>query len=226
MALLQPPTLSRLIKEARIFLNQKEEKNSFWKDDELSIYANDAIRQYFLILSENAEGQFDEKVSLDLVAGQETIALPTDCFEVRAIFRVQNEVNQILQYKNNLTESYDTSVQSGGDTYVPYYYFRGESIVLRPVPGTNEVGGLVLEYTKFPETLITGLDAMTSNISTIFKELVVMYMVYKAKLKESSVQGGDTYRASEGHLSSLFTQFKNTVGGRSKFPQYILPFNP
>lgn len=226
MAQLSAPTLSRLILEARIFLNQRQEANSFWKDDELTIYANDAIRQYFLVLNENAEGNFDTKVALDLVAGEEEVDLPTDCFEVRSVFKVKNNFNQILTYMNNVTQSYETSTGNSAQDYSPYYYFRENKLVLRPIPGFSETGGLVVEYTKFPETLITGGDAMTASISPIFKELVVKYMVYQAKLKESSVRGGDTYLAVERHLADLYKNFKAAVAGRSKYPQYTIPFDP
>lgn len=226
MALLTEPTLKRLLLEARIFLNQRDAANSFWKDDELTQYINDGIRQYFLTLNENAEGQFDTSTSLDLVNGQELVALPDDCFEVRSLYKVKSNYNEMLHFKNNVSQSYDTQVNSTGENYSPYYYFRGNSIVLRPIPGFNETGGLLLEYTQFPETLINGADAMTSGISPIFKELVVMYCVYKAKLKESSVMGGNTFQAAQIHLADLYKNFKTAVSSRSKYPQYINPFDP
>jgi hypothetical protein len=226
MATLSPDTLNQLLTQARLFLNQPKSDNSFWSDPELTGYINDGIRQYFLIIAENGEGQFDAKISLDLVQNVETVALPTDCFEVRSLYRVRNGSNDILRYNNNISKGYSTQGGNSGDSYLPYYFFRGNDIVLRPIPGFAETGGLILEYTAFPETLITGLDTMTNKISPIFKELVVKYCVYQAKLKESSVMGGDTYRPVEAHLADLFRMFKETVGGRSKFPQFISPFNP
>jgi hypothetical protein len=173
-----------------------------------------------------AEGQFDSRTTLDLVSGVETIALPADCFEVRALYRVQTQGNQILAYRNNITSGYDTTQSSGSDLYNPYYFFRGNSLVLRPIPGFSQTGGLVLEYTHFPETLITGLDSLTSGLSPVFKELVVAYCCYKAKLKESSVMGAATYTAIESHLANLYKVFKETVSNRSKYPQYIVSFTP
>lgn len=233
MALLLSPTLSRLILEARIFLNQPQEANSFWKDNELTIYANDAIRKYFCIINENTEGQFDTSVYLDIVANQEVVPLPDDCFEVRAVYKVQPNFNVMLKYRNNLTESYVTNPTdaNSGDQYAPYYYFREAGLVLRPIPTFNEVGGpttggLLLEYTHVPDTLIVGGDTLTSSISPVFKELVVKYMCYQAKLKESSVLGGNTYEPVASQLMELERQFKESVGGRSKYPQYVVPYSP
>lgn len=226
MATLSPPTLARLIKEARITLNQRDPNNSFWADDELTMYINDAIRQYFVVLNDVAEGQFDVKVALDLVSGQEVVTLPTDLFEIRAVYHVTNGCNQILKYYNNVSGSYSTGDNSSSEVYTPYYFLRGNDLVLRPAPNFSQVGALSLEYTAMPDTLITGLDTLTSKISPVFKELVVKYCVYQAKIKESSVLGGNTYQAVETHLADLFKIFKETVGGRSKYPQFVVPFNP
>lgn len=226
MATLTEPTLKRILTEVRIFLNQRDPNNSFWADDELTSYVNDAIKQYFLIINENAEGQYDVSTTLDIVANQETVALPADCFEVRALYKVKTNYNEILRYVNNVTQSYETGVGTESTDYSPYYYFRGDSLVLRPIPGFSETGGLLLEYTAFPETLINGQDTMNSGISPLFKELVVNYCIYKAKLKESSVIGGDTYAPIQQHLADLVKAFKIAISSRSKYPQFVVPFDP
>jgi hypothetical protein len=224
VALLTAPTLQRLILDVRNQLNQPNESNSFWKNPEITSYINDAIQKYFLDVNGVAEGQFDAAVSLDLVANSDTVALPSTCFEVRALYTVQSDHKTLLRYHNSLTESIDLAGAGGAEGYSPYYYFRGNSLILRPMPAFNQTGGLYLEYTQFPETLITGQDSMTSGISPVFKELVVMYAVYKCKIKESMTQGGDTYLPAERHLSSLYGTFTQQLAGRSKYPQSIVPF--
>lgn len=227
MANLQSPALSEILKDARILLNEQTTTNSFWSDPELTTYANDGIKLYFLEVQEHAEGQFDTTADLDIVSGTETVTLPTDCFEVRALYKKRTTEYDILHYNNNLTGSF--SLQSGGgnpNTYTPSYFFRGNSLVLRPQPDFNETGGLRLEYTRFPDTMITGGDVMTSGISPVFKELIVMYVVWKAKVKEDLVNGGNTADKAYVHLSALVSKFKDTVGGRSKHPTFVKPFNP
>ncbi len=226
MALLAAPSLQRLLREARIFLNQLDPTSSFWSDEELGNYANDAVAQYFQVVNNEAEGQFDTTANLDVVSGVETVALPSDFFEIRSLYAVQGNQNVMLPYRNNLTEGYGTTGTNNAQSYAPDYYFRGSSLVLRPIPQFSQAGFLLMEYTQFPQTMITGGDTLTSGISPTFKELVVKYMCYQAKLKESSVLGGDTYLPIEKHLGSLFSQFKQNVGGRSKYPQFIKPFEP
>lgn len=224
MATLSSPTLDRLLKEVRIFLNQPQKSNSFWTDEELTLYLNDAVRIYFLEVNERSEGQFDAKVNLDIVAGQEEVALPADCFEVKALFAVWNNENRILTYKNNLTASTSSQEQGGPTYYEPYYYFRGNNLVLQPIPAFDKAAGLLLEYTAFPEQMIYGGDTLSNKVSPVFKELIVMYAVYKAKVKESLVTGTNTSALVEVHLADLFNTFKNDIGGRSKYPQYTVPY--
>jgi hypothetical protein len=226
MATLAAPTLQKLIRETRIFLNQLDPNSSFWSDEELTNYANDGVSQFFQIINDEAEGQFDTTASLDLVAGQDTVSLPSDCFEVRSIYVVQSGQNVMCPYKNNVTDGYMTTGTNTSSTYTPYYYFRSGNIVLRPIPQYSQTGGLLVEYTQFPQSLITGGDSLTSGISPVFKELVVKYICYQAKLKEASVMGGDSHRAIEAHLAALLMQFKQSISGRSKYPQFVIPFEP
>ena len=163
--------------------------------------------------------------AIDLISGQDTYDLPTDLYQIRTLHKVCTGTNQILRYDNNLSDSYFTDQLSTPNTYQPTYHFIDNQLVLRPKPGFNETGGLVMVYTAFPETLIVGGDVLTAGIAPIFKELVVNYAVYKAKLKESSVQGGNTYAPIAQHLSALVAQFRTSVADRSKYPQSIKPFD-
>lgn len=190
------------------------------------MYINDAIRIYFLEVNERAEGQFDTQVDLDIVANTETVALPSDCFEVRALYKKSDTEYRLLRYDNNLVDSYSTQGGTSAPAYYPNYFFRGNNIVLRPTPNFSESAGLRLEYTAFPETLIWGGDALTSKISPVFKELIVTYAAYKAKLSDSANTGdGSGHQIVTSHLADLYNKFKECVGYRSKFPQSVKPFD-
>lgn len=225
MATLTNTTLSRLIQETRIFLNQENATNSFWSDQELTMYANDAVRQYFATVVQNSEGQFDKIVDLNIVADQEEVALPSDFFEVRAVYKKITDAYKVLPYMNLVNVNYDTNGGTSALNYEAYYYFRGDSLVLRPIPNFSETSGLKLEYTAFPETLIWGGDTMT-HVSPIFKEMIIMYMVYKAKVKESLVNGTDTSSQAAALLHDNYTNFVNAVSKRSKYPTFVRPFTP
>lgn len=227
MAQVIAPTLERLIREARILLNQPKAENSRFTDAELTSYANDALQQIFLTVNEISEGQFDKSTTLSITNAVETVALPVDCFAVKAIFKLQGTVWRRLEYRQNILMDYDVNAtNSGSTTYEPYYYFRGNNLVLRPVPGFSETNSLTIEYTGYPDVLVYGGDVMTAGISPLFKELIVMYIVAKAKLKDDINGGGQGYALASSHRDDLFRQFKHQLSERSKAPQYITPFEP
>lgn len=226
MALLSSPTADDLLVNIRNMLNQPDATNSFWTDAELLTYVDEAVRRYYVEVVQHAEGQFNVVTDLDIVGGAETIDLPSDFFELRALYRKTSQGYDMLFYRNNLTEGYATTTASGGDLYNPYYYFRGNALVLRPIPGFDQVAGLRMEYVQFPETIVTGGDSLTSQVSPVFKDLIETYAVYKAKMKESLVSGVDTSALAKANLNDLFAVFKEVIEGRSYSPTAVKPFNP
>lgn len=120
----------------------------------------------------------------------------------------------------------NSSSTNGQANYEPYYYLRGNNIVLRPIPGFSETGGLLIEYTGYPNVLVYGGDTLDSGISPLFKQILVAYGVTEAKRKDDLVTGGNTRAAAESHLADLWTNFKHQVSERSKAPQYITPYEP
>lgn len=226
MANLSQPTLQELVTETRDLLNQPNPANSFWADEEITRYLNEGIRRYFVEVAQKFEGQFTSQADLDITQDTELVALPTDFYEMRSLYKKVENGYIILPYKNNLTESYSTSGGTANNTYFPYYYFRGNNIVLRPVPQFNETGGLRIEYTAFPETLVTGQDAMTSGISPVFRELITTFAAYKAKVKEAAVNGTATEANFKRMLDELQMAFKDAVTLRSKSPTFVVPYSP
>lgn len=223
MATLSAPTIEELIQDVRNMLNQPSSTNSYWSDEELATYLNEAVRRYFSEVVLNSEGQFTEIADLDITADTETIALPDDFFEMKAVFRAVNGGYEPLAYRNNVSEGYSTD---GGTADTFYYYFRGNKLVLRPVPTFSETAALRIEYIQFPETMISGGDSMTSQVSPIFKDLIEMYAVYKAKLKESLGTNVNTYAPALQNLNDLFSAFKDIIAQRSASPTAVRPFNP
>jgi hypothetical protein len=224
------PNLERIIKNVRMLLNQPKAENSRFSDAELTIWANDAIQQIFLTINEVGEGQFDTITSpgLNVTANTETVALPTDCFAVKGVWWTQSQIKRRLEYRNNTLMDYDaTNTNSGQTTYEPYYYFRGNSLVLRPIPGfTSTDGPLIVEYTKYPSVLVYGGDTMDSGISPLFRELIESYVVAKAKFRDDLSGQGQGYALANSRMVDLFHQFKHQVMERSKAPQYVSPFEP
>lgn len=231
MATLTAPTLQNLLTDVRTMLRQRDATNSTWLDDELTSYINEAVRLYFLEAVMANEGYFTVQTGttlpdLDIVTNVETIALPIDCFEVKNVWKSVSDGWISLPYRNAMNESYTNIGGTGDQTYFPSYYFQGNSLVLRPTPNFSQVGGIRLEYMQLPDTMIYGGDSMTNQVSPIFKQLIVMYAVYKAKLSDSLTNGTDMFSAAKSNVDSLAQLFRDAIARRSKFPTSIQAFNP
>lgn len=226
MATLSSPTLQSLLSDTRVLLNQQDPNNSFWKDTELTSHLNEGVRIYFMEVERANEGQFTAQTDLNIVNNAAEVALPADFYKVRTLYKKVSDGYIALPYRNTINEGYSTQGGSGSDTYLPSYHFRGNNLVLRPTPNYSETAGLRLEYVQFPDTMVWGGDSLTSQVSPIFKNLIVAYAVYKAKLKESMVNGVDVHSIAEKHLAVLYDSFKNAIAPRSKNQTFVVPFHP
>ena len=226
MATLSAPTIEDLITNVRNMLNQPSATNSFWTDEELAVYLNEAVRRYFAEVIQHSEGQFTALDDLDIVASANTIALPSDFFKLKQVWRKVTGGYSPLHYRNNLTEGQSTTTESSGENYRPDYYLRGNSLVLSQMPGFSETDGIRVEYVQFPQTMVTGGDSLTTQVSPLFKDLIESYAVWKAKVKESLVHGTNTTALALQNLNDLYTAFKDVIPGRSDSPSAVKPFNP
>jgi hypothetical protein len=226
---LSSPSLSKLTTNVRNLLGQPNPVNSNWTDLEIKEYLNEAVRMYFAEVVKNSEGYFQPTPTLlNIVANTETVALPTDCFEVRGLYILRDNGWEILNYANNVTTGFITTGGGGAgtQTYLPSYYFQGNNLVLHPVPNFSQTGALRLEYVQFPDQMVNGGDAMSNQVSPVFKQLIEMYAVYKAKMKQSMVSGTDLTAIPKANLAEIYTSFKATINKRSQYPEFVVPFNP
>lgn len=220
------PTTQDMLQAIRNMLGQPDPNNSYWTDGELLSYINEAVRIHFAELTGIDEGHFVTTALLNITSGSRTIALPSDFFKVKVLYRVTDGANLPLTYRNNLNRSYDTTGNDSGQGYRPDYYFQGNSLVLMDTPGFSETGGLLLEYIQFPETLLNGSDQLTAQISPIFRQVIERYATYQAKLKESLGTGSTIPASLTQNLADLLQQFRDVVAIRSKYPTSTQPFIP
>lgn len=223
---LSSATLGSYITAVRDLLNQPNAANSFWTDAEITRYLNEAIRIYFLEVTNNNEGFWTKITDLSIVSGVETVALPSDCYQVKAVYMQVNQGFVVLPYRNDISQSYSTQGGADSNTYFPSYFFRENNLVLRPVPNFSQASILRVEYIYFPDVLQQSGDAVSSNMMPVFKQLIEMYAVYKAKMKESLVNGVDTSVLAKANFQELANQFKQVVQQRSKYPQFVKPWLP
>ena len=231
MATLTAPSLGKLITNVRNMLGQPNATNSTWTDAELTEYIGEAVRMYFAEVIANGEGYFttttDPSNNLAIVAGTETVALPSDFFQVKALYIQRTNGWELLEYRNNVTTGFITNGGgTGSNTYSPYYYFQGNSLVLHPTPSFSATGVLRLDYVQFPDQMINGGDTLTNQVSPVFKQIIEKYAIVQAKKKQSLVNGTDLTAIAKADLDMAYVSFKNAINKRSVYPEYVIPFNP
>jgi len=215
-----------MLQSIRNMLNQPDPNNSFWSDSELLEYINEGVRIYFAELTNIDEGHFVTTASLNITSGSRTIALPSDFFKVKVLYRVDGNDRIPLNYRNNLTGGFSTDGNTSGSGYLPDYYFQGNNLVLVDTPNFTEASGLFMEYVQFPETMLNGSDQLTAQISPVFRQVVERYATYMAKLKESLTNGAVIPPSLTQNLADVVQQFRDIIAIRSKNPTYVTPFNP
>lgn len=230
MATLTSPTLTNLIADVRDYLGQPDENNSTWSNDELTRYLNEAIRRYFGEVVQNSEGHFTKSTDLNITAGQESITLPADFHEVVRAFRKIGDDYIVMEYDNSFHKSY-TQDGPSSDSGLMSYQLRtsttANSMILRNVPQFSQTAGIRLEYNCFPETLVNGGDVMTADVSPVFRDMIVVYAVYKAKLSESiRGQNVDMDSKIKSHLGDIYKQFQDVVRERAHYTQFIQSWDP
>lgn len=231
MATLSSPTLGKLISNVRNMLGQPNPVNSTWTDAELTEYLNEAVRMYFAEVVANNEGYFavstDPGSNLSITSGTETVALPTDFFQMRALYIQRTNGWELLDYRENVTTGFvSQGGGTGSNTYSPYYYFQGNNIVLHPTPNFTATGVLRADYVQFPSTMLNGGDQLTNQVSPVFKQLIEKYAIVQAKKKQSMVNGTDLTAIAKADLAEAYISFKNAINKRSLAPEYVVPFNP
>lgn len=235
MATLTSPTLGKIISNVRNLLGQTNAANSKWTDDELTEYINEGVRLYFAEVVKNYEGYFTISTdpqsggsgNLSYTAGSDLVALPSDCFQVKCAYILRPQGWSILEYRNDLTHGYWTGGGNGNpNVYQPFYFFQGNNMVLRPMPNQSSSNAIKLDYIQLPDQMVNGGDTLTNQVSPVFKQLIEMYAVYKAKLKQSMSTGTDLTALPKANLGEIYANFKNTIMPRSAYPLYTEPFNP
>lgn len=226
MATLSAPSIEELIQDTRNMLSQPDPNNSTWSDEELSVYLNEGVRRYFAEAVMSFEGLFTTTYPLDLVADTEAVDLPSDFYEVKAVYRKTSGGYQVLPSHNMLLRNISTTDSGSGDLYTPSYSLRKNQLILNPRPSFSETDGLLIEYVQFPESMVTGGDTLTSQVSPVFKDLIIAYAVYKAKVKESLTNNSNTPALALQNLNDLFTAFKEAIHQRSAYPSFVGAFDP
>lgn len=200
-----------------------EEAASFWSDDELDDYINQAYRYYLNKLLELSHPILLTSTNLSIVAGTSTIALPSDYIEARLVEHTYPNYTRPLQYVERYDQVNGTSGNlSAGCEYT--YCFMGNNLVLQPTPVSSEVGsataGIKLTYFYLPDDLSD--DADEPIFSALYHDLLVLNAVLQAKEKEEAVgNGGSDSAPFKRTLMELEEAFINSAEKPTSQREYV-----
>jgi len=168
--------VSTLITKCRIHIN--ETSTTFHADSDLLAYCDEA-QKYFIRSTRILEGSS----TTSAVSGTQNYALPSDYL---ALLRVT--FNGIKIDRVSYHEIDELGINDTDETNTPrYYYILNEQLYLIPIPNTTDT--IKIYYYKFPADLDATTD--TLEISKIYDDIIVCYMVYRALEKDSEDKRAD-----------------------------------
>lgn len=130
--------------------------SGFISNDEIGRWANEALYKYALRLMKTSQGYFETTADLDIVGGTETIAFPSNFASqpsTLGLVRVEKVISGArvpLTYRKRYDEASSTTGAGSGDSYLPTYDFRGNSLVLEPTPASSETDAVRIVYKGLP----------------------------------------------------------------------------
>lgn len=200
-------TLGALRGRVRSYLD--EPTAAFWSDAELNNYINQAYFYNYMELVDAYENYFAQVVSINIVAGTDTYALPANFDKIRLLERVvDNAVTIPLQEFNRIEASNLINTFTATNLFLPTYRFSGGNFILEPMPQVSITNGLRLEYVPAPVAMAIDADQPNANFLDHWQEIIVLRAVISAKLKEEMTgnQGADL-----GPFQTMLTNWENKV---------------
>lgn len=204
-----------------------EETATFWEDDDLNDFLDEAIRYYWLWMVEADHPATKTETTHNIVAGTSTIALPSDWIASRLIERVFDTFTYpVWWYERfeapNYTAGASTTSVVG---YLPRVRFSGTNLLLEPTPADNITGGIRHEYYYVPSDIADDSASPPSPLGNLYPEMLIHRMVLLAKQKEEMIGGGGVdVSTTERILMPYEQKFKETIEVPAKHRSYVQPF--
>lgn len=107
-----------------------------------------------------------KQTTLNITGGTPLITLPTDCFIVNFVKKLQFGTQYVpLTFDESANTTTDTTAQNTAN-YTPTFRLRDGKLCLEPTPADNLAAGILLDYVAFPAAL--SADASAVDVSMDF----------------------------------------------------------
>ncbi|MBP7209567.1 MAG: hypothetical protein KBA02_00060 [Paludibacteraceae bacterium] len=181
-------TRAQLRARVRSYLD--EASASYWTDNELNNWIEQAYNYYYMWVIQTFDGYFAKDILMNIVAGQAKYALPSDFFKIRLLERVYPTQTIPLKFFDRIETPNIISGANYGLYNVPTYRFEGQNIVLEPTPDASFTNALRLEYYPQPTTLSAESSTLDDGYLPLWEEPLVLRAVISAKQKSETVTSG------------------------------------
>lgn len=203
-----------------------ELSESFWSDDELDDYINEAYFHYWQWMLRAEYYRCQKTALLDLVSGTPNIALPSDFAIAKRVERVLSSGSLIpLDWDDRYDEPNYANGGGTGNDYLPSVNYEGSNLILEPTPQESVTGGIKLTYYYYPERLEDDGDEPDAAFLDFYHDIIIGQAVLFAKAKEENIGQGGADLGSFGALQERKEQkFRETIEMPSVQRQSVQPY--
>lgn len=177
----RPMSRLQLRDEARNLL--AETGTGFYTDAQLNQWLADGVDELALRLEPiTTNGTFD------VAANQGEYLLPDHLISIRKAFFKDSSSNWLNLEETTYENLFESDPDWEDDSSDPpsQWYWRQDYIGLQPIPKTTRAAALRLYYTARPDEMAG--DASTTGLPSYLDRGVVLWAVYKARLKDRDLQ--------------------------------------
>lgn len=153
-----------------------------WSNNtELNYYINIAYRSYYDELVVNGyKGLLTTPVELDTVANVESVALPVDFLKAWRVDRILPGGYAPLDFRE-IYEDYIYKTGASYSYYRPTYSFRGNNLILNPIPQNSETSALRVIYYPNLTVLSDDTDEPVIGFRPSWQEMIPVKAAIIAK---------------------------------------------
>ena len=159
--------------------------------------------------------------SLDLSAGTQEVALPSDFYYIYKLSRVRSDTRIPLMYKSNLEAATVTDGAATGDGYFPTYDVQGTNLILNPIPEADETGALYLEYWPTITEMSGDSDSTASGFSSQWHPMLPL----KAAIMLKSIREEEETANISRELSIYEMDFNKYISSITKQRKKVTRFS-